>query len=116
MSARVAVSTEIDARGRTRLAFQIGVAWGDALLDVVHVAPLRSVRARDVPYGAAGGVPEARALLELAGGGRPGPGAFLERGGDGPGAGVMDAAALPLVPGARASVDAGSLTLEVRVV
>jgi hypothetical protein len=102
MSARVAVSTEIDARGRTRLAFQIGVAWGDALLDVVHVAPLRSVRARDVPYGAAGGVPEARAILELAE--------------DGTCASVMDGSSLPLAPGARASVDAGSLTLEVRVV
>jgi hypothetical protein len=102
MSARVAVSTEIDARERTALAFQIGVAWGDAVLDVVHVVPLRSVRARDVPYAAASLAPEARAIVEVAD--------------DGTRASMMDGTRLPLVLGARARVDAGHLTLDVRVV
>ncbi len=42
------MATRAAALDRPKLALRIGVAWGDVVLDVVHVAPAREVRVRDL--------------------------------------------------------------------
>ncbi len=83
-----------------KLALQIRVVWGDVVLDVVHVEPLRTVRFEDLPRVGEG----------------VGRDVLAEVAGEGGGVRLMGGALLPLTAGARARVTRGALALDVCVV
>ncbi len=83
-----------------KLALQIRLVWGDVVLDVVHVEPLRTVRFEDLPHCSEGAGSDVLAEVD----------------GEGGGVRLMGGALLPLTVGARARVTAGALALDVCIV
>ena len=80
-----------------KLALQIRLVWGDVVLDVVHVEPLRTVRFEDLPRCSEGAGRDVLAEVAVEGGGVR----------------LMGGALLPLTAGAGARVTAGALALDV---